>query len=124
MKLKFTVGEIPIDCMLENVFLAAIEPHGLDRFPDGKEIFFISLPNHKGFLKTLSIPYISTPRISTLVQTMQEVELSEKKIEELKDFKSSIRIKEQLQLPRIIQKITELRKHLEIECCSKNPKAF
>ena len=28
IKLKFAVVEIPVDCILGNVFLAAVEPHG------------------------------------------------------------------------------------------------
>jgi len=124
MKLKFSVGEIPIDYILGNMFLAKVEPHWSARLTDGKAGYCISVPNHKGFLETLTLPYVSTPRISTMVHTMQEVELLDKKIEELKDFKSSIRIKEQLQPPRIIQKIAELRKHLETECCSEKAKAF
>ena len=50
IKLKFAVADIPIDCILGNAFLVAIEPHGSVRLKNGKAGFFISVPNSKGKL--------------------------------------------------------------------------
>lgn len=47
MNVKFVVGNIPIDCILGNVFVDVVEPHGSARYPDGKAGYFISVSNHK-----------------------------------------------------------------------------
>jgi len=53
MKMKFEVGNIPIDCILGNIFLVVVEPHGSSRLQDSKAVHFISVPNNKGFLFVL-----------------------------------------------------------------------
>lgn len=70
MKMKFAVGNIPVHCILGNIFLVAIEPHGSTRLQDDNAGYFIFVPDNKGFLQTVTLPFISTPRISTIVQTM------------------------------------------------------
>ena len=59
-----------------------------------------------------------------MVQAMQEVNLKQIKLKELKHFKSSLRIEEQLQSLKIMQKVAELKKQLEEQCCAKDPNAF
>lgn len=50
MNLQFFVGNIPIECILGNVFLADVEPHGYARLKYGKARYFIFVPNQNGFL--------------------------------------------------------------------------
>ena len=50
MNVKFAVGDIPIRGILENPFLAIVEPHGLARLEYGRSGYFISIPNSNGYL--------------------------------------------------------------------------
>ena len=70
MKLKFVVADIPIDCILGNVFLATIEPHGSTILKGNKAGYFITIPRSYGKLQTIKLPFVSTPRVSTMVQAM------------------------------------------------------
>lgn len=70
---QFAVGGIPVDCILGNPFLAAVEPHGSARLDDDRSGYFISIPNQQEYLQAIPLPFVSTPRISTMVQAMQEL---------------------------------------------------
>ena len=65
--LKFPVADILVDCILGNVFLAAVEPHGSLKLKGGKGGYCISVPTCKGVRKKIELPYISNPKISTMV---------------------------------------------------------
>ena len=92
IKLKFVVANIPIDCILGNVFLVIVEPHGSARLKNGKVGYFISIPSSNGKLQTIKLPFISTPRVSTMVQAMQQIEKAKNKLEELKELKTTMKI--------------------------------
>ena len=59
-----------------------------------------------------------------MIQTMRELNQSEIKLEELKEFKYYPNIDDQLKQPSVINKIAYLRQLLEIECCVEEPNAF
>ena len=101
IKLKFVVADIPVDCILGSVFLAAVEPHKLARLKNCKAGYFISVPSSDGKLETIKLPFVSTPRVSTMVQAMQQIEKAKNKIEELKELKTTIKIGDYLQTPII-----------------------
>jgi len=122
--LKFALVDIPVDCILGNVFLATIEPHGSLRLKGGKAGYFISVPTSKGTRKKIELPYISNPRISTMVQTVQNLDRAEARLSDLKDLKSTLRIEGQLKMPQIKNKIGELKRQIEEDCCSEEPNAF
>eukprot|EP00253_Pinus_taeda_P016382 PITA_16382 len=104
--------------------VVAVEPHGSIRLKGGKVGYFISVPTSKGTRKKIELPYISNPRISTMVQTVQNLDRVEARLLDLKDLKSTLRIEEQLKLPQMRSKIEELKKQIEDECCSEEPNAF
>ena len=66
VKLSFAIVDIPVDCILGNIFLAAVEPHGSVRFPDKSAGMFITVSGER-----IEIPYVSNTRVSTMVQAMQ-----------------------------------------------------
>ena len=78
IKLNFFVADIPIDYILGNVFLAAVEPHGSARLKNIKAGYFISIPSSDGKLQTIKLPFLSTPRVSTMVQSMQHIKKEKK----------------------------------------------
>ena len=82
VKLSFSVADIPVDCILGNVFLAAVEPHGSFRFPDNSAGYFITISGQR-----IEIPYISKSRISTMVQAMEELQKAENSLEKSKTTK-------------------------------------
>lgn len=45
--MKFAIADIPVDCILGNVFLAAVEPHGSARIKGSKAGYFISVPTSR-----------------------------------------------------------------------------
>ena len=51
--MKFFVVDIPVDCILGNIFLAAVEPHGSARLKGGRSGYFISVPTSKGKKKKI-----------------------------------------------------------------------
>lgn len=108
IKLKFIVADIPIDCILGNVFLVVVEPHGSAKLKNGKVGYFISIPSSDGKLQTIKLPFVSTPRLSTMVQAMQKIEKAKNKIEEIKELKTTIKIGDYLQTPIIKQMISSL----------------
>ena len=112
--MKFVVADIPIECILGNVFLATVEPHGSTRLNNNKVGYFITVPTSDGSLKQIKFPYISTPRVSTMVHTMEALEKASNKLTELKYLKTSMNIGEQLKTPPVIRKIYELRNKIEI----------
>jgi len=122
--MKFAIVDIPVDCILGNVFLAAVEPHGSTRLKGSRAGYFISVPTSKGGRKRIELPYVSTPRIYTMVQAMQKLDKAESLLSDLKDLKGTLRIEEQLKLPHIKRKIQELKTKIEEKCCSKEPNAF
>jgi len=71
IKLKFVIADIPVDCILGNVFFEVVEPHGSARLNNGKDGYFISVPSSDGKLQTIKLPFVSTPRVSTMVQAMK-----------------------------------------------------
>lgn len=71
INVKFEVANIPIECILGNPFLAVVEPHSLARLEDGRSRYFIFVPNNNGYVHTITLPFVSTPRISTMIQEMQ-----------------------------------------------------
>jgi hypothetical protein len=82
--------------------------------------YFISIPSQKGKI-IVKLPFVSTPRTSDMVQTIRSKSL---KIEELKEFQTGIRIKEQLGKEAIQQKILLLKQEFIDSVCSENPTAF
>ena len=68
IKLKLAVSDIPVDYILGNIFLAAVEPHGSIRLKNNKVVYFITVPTSDGKSKRIEMPYITSPRISTMVQ--------------------------------------------------------
>ena len=52
------------------------------------------------------------------------IQQKEKKIQELKDLKATMRIEDQLKLQQVQQKISHLREQFETQVCSENPTAF
>jgi len=68
INLKFAIADIPVDCILGNIFLATVEPHGSTRLKENKDGYFISIPTSKGITKRIEFPYISNPKVSTMVQ--------------------------------------------------------
>lgn len=70
------------------------------------------------------MPYISNPIVSTMIQTVQELDNAEVKLTNLKDLKSKLKVEEQLKDPHVKRKIWELKKQIEEECCSEEPNAF
>lgn len=103
--MKFAIADIPIDCILGNVFLAVVEPHGSARLKGGRAGYFISVPTSKGKRKKIELPYVSSPRISTMVQAMQKLNKAESLLSDLKDLKCTLRFEEQLKLPQTKGKI-------------------
>ena len=73
IKLKFAVADIPVDCILGNIFLVAVEPHGSFRTKKDKGGYFITLPTSSNGPRKIKLPYVSAPRVSTMVQTMEEL---------------------------------------------------
>ena len=124
IKLKFAVANIPVDCILGNVFLAAVEPHGSVRLKGNRAGYFITIPTSEGCQKRIEMPYISNPRFSTMVHTMKELDKAETKLTKLKYLKSTIQIGEQLKTPTVLNKISELKRKVEEECYSEEPNAF
>lgn len=122
--MKFAIADIPVDCILGNVFLAAVEPHGSARIKGSKAGYFISVPTSRGTRKRIELPYVSTPRVSTMVQAMQKLEKAESLLTDLKDLKGKLRIEEQLKQPKIKRRIIELKEKLAKKCCSEEPNAF
>ena len=122
--MKFAIADIHVDCILGNVFLAAVEPHGSARLKGSRAGYFISVPTSKGRRKRIELPYVSTPRVSTMVQAMQKLDKAESLLSDLKDLKSTLRVEEQLKLPQIKRRIQELKGKLEEKCCSEEPNAF
>jgi len=59
INLKFAVAEIPVDCILGNIFLVLIEPHGSIRLNNNKANYFIYVPTSKWTKKKIELPYIS-----------------------------------------------------------------
>jgi len=86
-----------------------VEPHGSARLKNGKASYFISVPSSDGKLQTIKLPFVSTPRVSTMVQAMQQIEKEKNKIEELKELKTTIKIRDYLLTPIIKQRISTLR---------------
>lgn len=103
--MKFSIAYIPVDCILGNVFLALVEPHGSARLKGGRAGYFIYVPTSKGKINKIELPYVSSPRISTMVQAMQKLNKSESLFSDLKDLKSTLRVEEQLKFPQIKRKI-------------------
>jgi len=122
--LKFPVADILVDCILGNVFLAAVEPHGSLKLKGGKGGYCISVPTCKGVRKKIELPYISNPKISTMVHTVQDLDRAEARLIDLKDLKSTLRVEEQLKSPQVKTRIGELKKQLEEEYFSEEPNAF
>jgi hypothetical protein len=90
--------------------------------PNGTSGYFISIPSPtKGSKISVQLPFVSSPRISSLVYTVQSKTL---KIEELKNKQSELRIIDQLNQSQIQQKILKLKKEFEDQICSENPTAF
>ena len=81
--MKFAIADIPVDCILGNVFLAAVEAHGLARLKGSRAGYFISVPTSKGRRKRIELPYVSTPRVSTMVQAMQKLDKAESLLSDL-----------------------------------------
>jgi len=92
IKLKFVVADIPIDCILGNIFLAAVEPNGSFRTKKNKSGYFITLPTSLKGPRKIKLPYVLAPRVSIMVQTMEELKKAESKLTDLKDLKSTIHI--------------------------------
>ena len=113
IKLKFAVADIPIDSILGNVFLAAVEPHGSNRLKGNKSGYFITVPSLDGKMHMIKLPFVSTPRVSTMVQDMQQIEKASNILIELKDQKTTIKIGDYLQTPIINQRISSLRSQIE-----------
>lgn len=67
INLKFVVVEISVDCLLGNIFLAVVEPHGSTRLRGNKDRYFIYVPTSKRTTKRFEMPYISNPRVSTMI---------------------------------------------------------
>ena len=109
IKLKFAISDIPIDFILGNVFLAPVEPHGSARLKDNNAGYFITVPSTYGRSKKIKLPYISTPRLSTMFQAMQQLDLAKNKLEDLKDLKETLRIEEQLESPDVQRQISALK---------------
>ena len=61
IKLKFAVADIPVDCILGNIFLVAIEPHGSFRTKKNKGGYFITLPTSSNGPRKIKLPYVSAP---------------------------------------------------------------
>jgi hypothetical protein len=85
-----------------------------------KPRYFINIPSQKGKV-IIKLPFVSTPRTSDMVQTIRNKSL---KIEELKEFQSGLRIKEQLDKEAVQQKILLLKQEFIDTVCSENPTAF
>lgn len=122
--MKIAIADIPVDCILGNVFLAAVEPHGSARLKVGRAGYFIFVPTSKHKRKKIELPYVSSQRISTMVQAMQKLNKAKSLLSDLKDLKSTLRVEEQLKLPQIKRKIQDLREKLEETRCSEEPHAF
>ena len=48
IKLKFAIVDIPVDCILGNIFLVVAEPHGSYRMKNNRGGYFITLPTSNG----------------------------------------------------------------------------
>lgn len=94
INLKFAIADIPVDCILGNIFLAAVEPHGSMRLKGNKDGYFISVLTSKGTTKRIELPYISNPRVSTMVKTIKNLDKLEAKLSDLKDLKSTLKVDE------------------------------
>ena len=74
-------------------FLVAVEPHGSRRIPNGKAGFFVTIPSMKTRggntkitrVRKVILPYLSTPRLSTMVYLALNIQQNEDKIKELKN---------------------------------------
>lgn len=124
IKLKFVVADIPIHYILSNVFLAADEPHRSTRLSDNRAGYLITVPKQDGSCKKIKLPYISTPRISTMVQAMKQLEMANKKLDELKYLKATMIVGEQLLSPGIKKQISDLKQRFESEFCAEEPNYF
>lgn len=78
IKLKFVVVDIPVDCILGNVFLATVEPHGSKKLKNGKDGYFIFVPISNGILQTIKLTFVSTPRVSSMVQAIHHIKKGKK----------------------------------------------
>lgn len=85
--LKFAVTDILVDCILGNIFLAVVEPHGSLKLKGGKAGYLIYIPTSKGTRKKIELPYISNPRISTMVHSMKNQDRAEARLLDLKRSK-------------------------------------
>lgn len=116
------LANIQVACILGTPFFVAVEPHGSTKLPDQKSGYFISIPSASKDSKIkVKLPFVSTPRPSSMVYTIQSKTL---KIEELKSKQSALRISDQLSQSHIQQKIQMFRQEIEEQICSENPTAF
>jgi hypothetical protein len=107
LSLKILLANIPVACISETPFFAAVEPHGSTKLPNGRSGYFISIPSKFEKSKiSVKMPFISFPRMSPMVYTIENKPLT---IEELKDKRFGIRIKEQLSQNHIQQRILLLK---------------
>ena len=114
LKLKFFLVDIPIACILGTPFLVVVSPHGSTMVTKDRLGYFISVPSLKG-KDVIRLPFVSTHRTSDMVQMIKE---KSSKIEELKEFQSGVRIKEQLGKEEIQHKISLLKQEFINTVCS------
>lgn len=60
--------------------MTVVEPHGSKRLKENKAGYFIFVPTSKGITKRIELPYISNPRVSTMVQSVQNLDKAEAKL--------------------------------------------
>ena len=81
--------------------MVVVEPHGSKKLPNGKSRYFITIARRK-----IVLPFVSVPKLSTMVQMSQNLIEKEKNIQELQRMKSNQRIDQQLKELKIQYRIT------------------
>ena len=75
LNLKFSLAEISVPCLLGTPFLDDVEPHGYEKLPNEKSGYFITIARRK-----IVLPFVSVPKLSTMVQMSQNLIEKEKNI--------------------------------------------
>jgi hypothetical protein len=108
LNMKFSLAKIPVPCLLGTPLLVVVEPHGYEKLPNGKFGFFITIARIK-----IVLPFVSVPKLSTMVQMSQNLIEKEKNIQELQQMNINRKIDQHLKELKIQDRISQLQKRFE-----------
>jgi hypothetical protein len=76
LNVNFSLANIPVPCLLGTPLLDVVEPHGSKKLANGKSGYFITIERRK-----IVLPFVSVPKLSTMVQMSHNIIEKEKKIQ-------------------------------------------